>query len=129
MTSKQQQAQNNKAALKAILGSNLDVPVGDQMIHLQRPSRDQSVALTQYLIDNVDKLEDMKDEQNMDLAMQEVEKIVMLCVPGMDTNEDAFNLITAAGGEKSDLVERCYTLVGIDKNAAVAAAEADPTSS
>ena len=125
-----QTAAANKAALAALRGSDLSVEVNGQMIILSRPSRAQFVALTQHLIDDQDALEALKENKDLDRAMAEMEKIVILCVPGIETNEEAYDLIMLTGGSNdNELIRQCEVLCGINREAVEAATEANPTSS
>ena len=130
MTTKDNTAADNQAALAALRGAAITVEVNGIKTTLRRPSRPQFVAITQYFIDNQEALEALKENKDLDRAMQEMEKIVMLCVPGIETHEDAYDLIMAHGGTgKNELIAKCYLLCGIEREEVDKAAAADPTSS
>lgn len=130
MTTKKSTATANKEALAALRGAEMSVTINGVKIILARPSRPQFVALTQHLINNQEALEALKENKDLDRAMQEMEKIVQLCVPGVDTAEEAYDLIMMSGGtSNNELLKKCELLCGIEREEVDKAAAADPTSS
>ena len=115
----------NRKSLDALLGVQHKVTVNGSDLHLKRPSRAQLVALREQVLANQDKLTDDKD---MNLAVQQVESIVAMCVPDLRESE-AFELIMVAGGERSELVARCFELCGMNQEEAAELTELDPTPS
>jgi len=173
----------NRAVFKKVIHNKITAPVNGHDIVLRRPRRDEIVAMRDDLVSVKDEI---TEEQNIDLAIQEVEKVIVLCVPGLAVlcgyrtqeeaeaaavehegeaallepdhedslwgvvrrdgdaitylfsdgsyrddpyESEAFDLIMAAGGERSELVQKCFQLCGMATKEVDKLAQEHPTTS
>lgn len=97
--------------IEAILSKRHTVQIDDVELELQRPSRAAVVDLRQRLVADADSW----SEDDVEKAVEYTSGIVRVCVPGLASDDEAYDLVLAAGGEESELVTTCFRLCGLKR--------------
>ena len=122
-----------RAALDALFDdAQNEVNVKGQIIPLTPPSRAQVVSLLTWVEENRDAVSKDKEGNfavNVDKGTELIAKTIHICIPSLKGEDEAFRLFNRAGGQNSELAQRCLELCGVDGDSISDAVEADPTHS
>ena len=126
----ERQAQN-RASIEELLARPIEAPIGKgKTLILTRPARQDFLAFNNELAN----LKDEELRQDVNRGYSIIERAVRLCIPEIKSDDEAYHIIQASGGDNSELVQMCIDLCTpkkgeVDEEADEAAAELDPTPS